>query len=54
MKGRKFATIKEIKTASLEELKTTKKCFEDWKKRWHKGIISEGDYFDGDNMDIDK
>ncbi|EFN69735.1 hypothetical protein EAG_10056, partial [Camponotus floridanus] len=23
------------------------KCFEDWKKRWHKCIISEGDYFEG-------
>ncbi|KAG5329351.1 GVQW3 protein, partial [Acromyrmex charruanus] len=41
MKGRRYATIEEIKTASKEELnKITKndflKCFEDWKKRWHK------------------
>ncbi|EFN61457.1 hypothetical protein EAG_06045, partial [Camponotus floridanus] len=47
---RRFATIEEIKTASLEELETIpksadQKCFEDWKKRWHKCIISEGDYF---------
>ncbi|KAG5310804.1 GVQW3 protein, partial [Acromyrmex insinuator] len=38
MKGRRYATIEEIKTASKEELnKITKndflKCFEDWKKR---------------------
>ena len=58
MKGRRFATIEEIKTAQLEELKTiTKsaypKCFEDWKKRSHKCIISEGDYFQGDIIDIE-
>ena len=52
MKGRRYATIEEIKTASKEELnKITKnnflKCFEDWKKRWHKCIISDGDYLKG-------
>lgn len=57
MKGRRFATIEEIKTASLEELKAIpkiayQKCFEDWKKRWHKCIVSEGDYFEGDKIDI--
>ena len=40
--------IEDIETASLEELKTIpksayQKCFEDWKKHWHKCIISEGD-----------
>ncbi|KYN44215.1 hypothetical protein ALC56_01337 [Trachymyrmex septentrionalis] len=57
MKGRRYATIEEIKTASKEELnKITKnnflKCFEDWKKRWHKCIISDGDYFEGDKIYI--
>ena len=28
------------------------KCFEDWKKRWHKRIISGGDYFEGDKIYI--
>jgi hypothetical protein len=49
--------IEEIKTASLEELKIILKsayqqCFEDWKKRLYKCIISEGDYFEGNNIDI--
>ena len=40
MKGRRFATIGKIKTESLRELKDIpksayRKCFEDWKKRWH-------------------
>ena len=57
MKGRSYATIEEIKAASKEELnKIIKndvfKCFEDWKKRWHKRIISDGDYFEGDKIDI--
>ncbi|KAG6462424.1 hypothetical protein O3G_MSEX013254 [Manduca sexta] len=39
MKGRRYATIDEIKTASKEELNKIQKndflkCFEDWKKRW--------------------
>ncbi|XP_018050140.1 PREDICTED: uncharacterized protein LOC108688408 [Atta colombica] len=59
MKGRRFATIEEIKTTSLEELKAIsksayQKCFEEWKKRWHKCIISEGDYFEGDKIDSDE
>ena len=57
MKGRRYATIKEMKAVSKEELnKITKndllKCLEDWKKRWHKFIISDGDYFEGDKIDI--
>ena len=57
MKGRRYATIDEIKAASKEELnKITKndflKCFEDWKKRLHKCIISDGDYSEGDKIDI--
>ncbi|UYV72913.1 hypothetical protein LAZ67_10001149 [Cordylochernes scorpioides] len=41
MKGRRYATLDEIKTASKEELKKIfkndfLKCFEDWKNRWHK------------------
>ena len=57
MKGRHYATIEEIKAASKEELNKIKKndflkCFEDWKKRWHKCIISDGDYFEGDKIEI--
>ncbi|UYV80564.1 hypothetical protein LAZ67_19000694 [Cordylochernes scorpioides] len=48
MKGRRFATLDEIKTASKEELKKISKndflkCFEDCKNRWHKCIIPNGD-----------
>ncbi|UYV64841.1 hypothetical protein LAZ67_3002130 [Cordylochernes scorpioides] len=57
MKGRRYATLDEIKTASKEELKKILKndflkCFEDWKNRWHKCIISHGDYFEGDKIGV--
>ncbi|UYV63007.1 hypothetical protein LAZ67_2002824 [Cordylochernes scorpioides] len=55
MKGRRYATLDEIKTASKEELKKILKndflkCFEDWKNRWQYCIISHGDYFEGDKI----
>ena len=43
----RFTTIEEIKTAFQI-------YFEDWNKRWHKCIISEGSYFEGDKIVIDK
>jgi hypothetical protein len=30
------------------------KCFKDWQKRWHKCIVSNGDYFEGDNIIVDE
>ncbi|EZA62238.1 Histone-lysine N-methyltransferase SETMAR [Ooceraea biroi] len=50
MKGRRFANIEEIKTTE----NCFQKCFKDWKKRWHKCIISNGDYFEGDKINIDE
>ena len=59
LRGHRFDSIEEIKTESLKALKAIpeiefNKCFDDWKKRWHKCIISEGDYFEGDEIDLDK
>ena len=59
LKGRCFTAIDDIRSASLKELKAIPKiefgkCFEDWKKRWHKRIISNGDYFEGDNINVDE
>ena len=59
VKGKRFATTEEIKEKSKKELlaipkSAFQKCFEDWEKRWHKHIISEGGYFEGDKTVIDK
>ena len=29
-----------------------KKCMGNWIKRWHAGIGSKGDHFEGDNTDL--
>lgn len=30
------------------------KCFGDWEKRWHRCIISEGDFLEWNNINIDE
>ena len=59
MKGKRFATIEEIKEISKQQLlaiptSAFQKCFEDWKNRWRMCIISEGGYFKGDKIVIDR
>ncbi|UYV80907.1 hypothetical protein LAZ67_19002149 [Cordylochernes scorpioides] len=29
------------------------RCFADWKKKWLKSIAANGDYFEGDNFNLD-
>ena len=58
MKGKCFATIEKIKEKSKLDLlaipkSAFQKHFEDWKTPWHKCIISEGGYFEGDRIVID-
>ena len=58
MKGKRFATIEEVKEKSKHKLLAIpksrfQKCFEDWKICWHKCIIWGG-HFDGDKIVIDK
>ena len=53
MKGKRFATIEEIKVKSKQELlakpkNAFQKCFKDWKERWQKCLIFEGGYFKGE------
>ena len=59
MRGTHFETTESIKTNSLRELKAIPKnafagAFEDWKKRWHMCIASNGDYFEGDKINLDE
>ena len=55
MKGKRFATIEKIREKSKQELlailkSVFQKCFEDWEKAYHKYIIFEGGYFEGDRI----
>ena len=57
--GKRFSTIEEIKEKSKQELlailqSAFQKCFKDWKKRWHRCILSERGHFEGDKIVIDK
>ena len=59
LRGHRFDMIEEIQAESKKVLKAIpeiefNKCFDDWKKRWHKCIISGGDYFEGNEIDLDK
>ena len=51
--GKRFAAIEEIKEKSIKELLALPKSA-DWRKRWHKCIISEGGYFEGKKIVINK
>lgn len=59
LRGNRFDSIEEIKDKSKKELMAIpaiefEKCFEEWKTRWHKCIASDGDYFEGDEIDLDE
>ncbi|CAK9827766.1 Mariner Mos1 transposase [Anthophora retusa] len=59
LRGKHFETIEAIKENSQKELKAIpksayKKCFEDWKTRWHMCIACDGDYFEGNKINIDE
>ena len=53
LKGQRFATVDEVKTATQEALNNIKlqqfqRCFTRWEKRLDKRIASNGEYFEGD------
>lgn len=59
LRGKHFQSIEVIKENSKKELKAIpkaayQKCYEDWKKRWHMCIASNGDYFEGDKINIEE
>lgn len=59
LRGKRFETIEAIKYNSQKELKAIPKsayakCFEDWKKRWNMCIACNGDYFEGNKVNIDE
>lgn len=59
LRGTRFQSIADIKENSRRVLKSIpenafQKCFDDWIIRWHKCIISEGAYFEGDTINLDE
>lgn len=59
LRGTRFDSFEAVKENSQRELKAIpasayKACFDDWKKRWHMCIASEGAYFEGDTINFDE
>ncbi|UYV82676.1 hypothetical protein LAZ67_22000520 [Cordylochernes scorpioides] len=59
LKGRKFQSIEEIEVESKKAMKAIPKtdyqrCFAVWKKRWLKCIATNGDYFEGENLNLER
>lgn len=55
MKGKRFESVDDIQEKSLEQLHTISqddfsKSFTQWKHRWEKCIASQGEYFEGDDV----
>jgi hypothetical protein len=53
LKGKRFDTVEEVKTASQEALNSImfrqfQRCFTEWEKRLDKCIAYSGEYFEGD------
>jgi len=54
LKGRHFDDIRSNTTAALKAIPQNQfqNCFEEWTKRWHQCIASQGWYFEGDHGGI--
>jgi transposase len=56
LKESRFNTFDEIQKNSTKELLTIPKeafqrAFQSWQKRWERCVASEGNYFEGDNLE---
>lgn len=57
LRGRHLGDINEIKKATTGQLRNLQPedfqgAFSQWKRRWHKCIMSQGEYFEGDKIDL--
>ncbi|GFU25911.1 protein GVQW3 [Trichonephila clavipes] len=57
LKGHHFGTLENIQTTLTDQLKAIlisefHQCYEEWKKRLQRCVVSEGSYFEGDNVEL--
>jgi len=57
LQGRHFGDVTTIKSETTSLLKGLREeefkgCFQQWKRRWDKCIVSNGEYFEGDHIDV--
>ena len=56
-KGRHFGTLDNIQKSVTVELKgkpaeAFQDCYEQWKQRFRRCVAAQGNYFEGDNLDL--
>ena len=57
LKGRHFGTLKNIEKSVRDMLKTIsvedfKRSYQKWEQRLHRRVAAQGNYFDGDNIEV--
>ena len=57
LKGRHFGTVENIEKAVTDQLKAIlvsdyQRCYEDWKQSLRRCVASQGNYFEGDKLDL--
>ena len=57
LKGRHFGTLDNIQKSVTDELKgipaeAFQHCYEQWKQRLRRCVAAQGNYFEGDNLDL--
>ena len=57
LKGRHFGTLDNIQKSLTDELKgipaeAFKHCYEQWKQRLRRCVAAQGNYFEGDKLDL--
>jgi len=55
--GRHLGDVTTIKSETTSLLKVLREeefqgCFQQWKRRWDKCVVSNGGYFEGDHIDV--
>jgi len=59
LNGRHFGTLDNIKKTVTDELKgipaeAFQHCYGQWKQRLRRCVVAQGNYFEGDNLDLEK
>jgi hypothetical protein len=57
LKGRYFGTLDNIQNSVTDELKgipaeALQHCYEQWKQHLRRCVAAQGNYFEGDNLDL--
>jgi len=57
LKGRHFGTVENIEKAVTDQLKAIsvsdyQRCYENWKQCLRRCVASQGNYFEGDKLDL--